>query len=41
MKTMLIAFAACLVLAVAADFALDRIGFTSVERQSAQSVRLD
>ncbi|WP_268884093.1 hypothetical protein [Jannaschia marina] len=41
MKAMLTAFAACILIAVVADIGLDRIGFTSEERQSADSVRLD
>lgn len=41
MKTMIVAFAACLLIAVVADVGLDRIGFSSAERQSADSVRLD
>lgn len=41
MKTMLIAFAACLLIAVVADIGLDRAGFTSAERQTADQVRLD
>ena len=41
MKTMLAAFAVCLLIAVVADFGLDRAGFTSAERYTAPSVRLD
>ncbi|SDY40514.1 hypothetical protein SAMN05444004_101368 [Jannaschia faecimaris] len=41
MKTMFIAFAAALLIAVVADVGLDRIGFSSAERQSTDSVRLD
>lgn len=41
MKTMLIAFAACLLIGVVADIGLDRVGFTSAERQTADQVRLD
>ena len=35
MKTMLLAFAACIAIAVGADFALDEIGFSAAERTSA------
>jgi hypothetical protein len=42
MRVMLIAFLAIAVITVAADFALDEIGFSSSERLSAgDSVRLD
>ncbi|MEM7491280.1 MAG: hypothetical protein AAF390_19375 [Pseudomonadota bacterium] len=42
MKAMLTAFAACLVIAVVADIGLDRIGFSSADRQSSpDTVRLD
>ncbi|MEM8852036.1 MAG: hypothetical protein AAGE03_18610 [Pseudomonadota bacterium] len=42
MKAMLIAFAACIVIAVVADFGLDRMGFSSSEQQSSpDTVRLD
>jgi hypothetical protein len=42
MRTMFAAFAACLVIAVVADQWLDRIGFTSAERQTTpEAVRLD
>lgn len=41
MRVMLTAFAAALLIAVLADVGLDRIGFSSAERQSAPSVRLD
>ncbi len=42
MKAMIIAFAAIAVIAVAADMGLDRYaGFSSKDRQSAASVRLD
>jgi hypothetical protein len=41
MKTMFIAFAACLIIAVVADVGLDQIGFASSERQSTSAVRLD
>ena len=41
MKTMLIAFAAALVIAVVADVGLNNAGFTSAERQTAPHVRLD
>jgi hypothetical protein len=42
MKVMLAAFAACAIIAVAADLTLDRLGFSSAERQSSPaSVRLD
>lgn len=41
MRAQLTAIAAIALIAVAADLALDRIGFTSAERQSTASVRLD
>jgi len=41
MRAMMTAFAAMIVIAVAADFVLDRAGFSSEERQSASSVRID
>lgn len=41
MRAMLIAFLAIVVIAAAAFFGLNRIGFSSAERLSAPSVRLD
>ena len=41
MKTMLAAFATALVIAVVAQVGLQNAGFTSAERFSADSVRLD
>ena len=41
MKAMLAGFAAIIVVAVGADFALDEIGFSSEERNSGAAVRLD
>ncbi len=41
MRAMLIAFLAIVVIGVAAFFGLNQIGFSSAERQSAPSVRLD
>ena len=41
MRAMFTAFLATIVIAVGADFALDRIGFTSAEQGSSSSVRLD
>lgn len=41
MRTMLLAFAAILVIAFAADYGLDRAGFTSAERNAGANVRLD
>lgn len=42
MKAMLLAFLATAVIAVAADYGLDRYaGFSSADRGSAPSVRLD
>ena len=41
MKTMFLAFAACAVIALGADVALDEIGFSAADRTSApDSVRL-
>lgn len=40
MKVMLTGFAAIFVLAVAADFLLDEIGFSAADRLSGESVRL-
>jgi len=40
MRVMLLAFAATIVIAVAADFALDRAGFSAAEQASSPSVRL-
>ena len=41
MRVMLYGFAAVLVIAAASDFVLDQIGFSSEERQSGASTRLD
>ena len=41
MKAMLAAFAATILIAVAADFALDRAGFSAAERTTSPSVRLE
>jgi len=41
MKVMLLAFLACAALTVGAYFALQQIGFSSADRSSAPSVRLD
>ncbi|WP_281347161.1 hypothetical protein [Tritonibacter litoralis] len=41
MKVMLAGFAAIAIIAVAADFVLDEIGFASAERQSGANVRLE
>jgi len=41
MKSMYLAFVAIVVLALAADFALDRAGFSSQEVASGPAVRLD
>lgn len=41
MKAMWIAFVVALLVAVAADFGLDYVGFSASERQSSPSVRLD
>ena len=41
MRTMLLAFAAILVIAFASDYGLDRAGFTSAERNAGANVRLD
>ena len=41
MKTMIFAFAVCILLSVIADVGLDQLGFSSEEQQSAASVRLD
>lgn len=41
MKAMYIAFAAIVVIAVGADFALDHIGFSSQDQFSGPDVRLD
>lgn len=41
MKVMLLAFLTAAALAVAADFALDRAGFSSQEAASGPTVRLD
>ena len=40
MRTMLLALAAIVVIAVGAHFALDRIGFSSAERNAGDNVRL-
>lgn len=41
MKSMLLAFAAIIVLSVGANFALSQMGFGSGDRQSGAAVRLD
>lgn len=42
MRMMLAAFASVIVIAFAADFGLDQVGFSSADRQSSpSSVRLD
>ena len=41
MRTMLAAFATAIAIAVVAQIGLDRAGFSSAERQTAPSVRLD
>lgn len=41
MKAMLTGFAAMLVIAVAAQFILDEVGYSSQERFSGSAVRLD
>lgn len=41
MRTMLTAFIATVVIAVGADVALDRIGWSSAQQGSSSSVRLD
>ena len=41
MRVMAIAFATVIVIAFAADYGLDRIGFSAAEQQSSPSVRLD
>lgn len=41
MKAMMLAFIACALIAVAADFGLDYAGFSAADRQSGASVRLD
>lgn len=41
MRVMLTAFAATIVIAALADLALDQIGFSSQDRYSSESVRLD
>jgi hypothetical protein len=41
MKTMILAFVAVIGIAFGADYALDRIGFSSADRTSADSVRLN
>jgi hypothetical protein len=41
MRAMLTAFLAIVVIAVAADFGLNRAGFTSQDVQSSPNVRLD
>ncbi len=40
MKAMLAGFAAIVVIAVAADFTLEQMGFASADRQSGAAVRL-
>ncbi len=41
MRVMFIAFATTIVIAFVADFVLDQIGFSSQERQTAESVRVE
>ena len=41
MKAMIIAFIAVAAIAVAADVALDRIGFSAEDRTAGSAVRLD
>lgn len=41
MKAMFIAFAAIILIAIAADYGLERAGFSTQEKQAAPSVRLD
>ena len=41
MKAMLTAFAAIAIIAVAADYGLDQVGFSSADRTSGTAVRLD
>ena len=41
MKAMFIAFAAIIIIAVAADLILDQIGFSSMERTAGVNVQLD
>ena len=41
MKPMLVGFAAIIVIAIAASFALDNAGFSSREQHSGAAVRLD
>lgn len=40
MKTMLVAFAATIVIAVVADFGLDYAGFSAAEQTTGNAVRL-
>ncbi len=41
MRPMLLAFAATIVIAIAADFGLQQAGFSSAEQGSTSAVRLD
>lgn len=41
MKAMLSGFAAAILIAIAASFVLDEIGFSAAERQSGGAVRLN
>lgn len=41
MRVMFLAFAAVIVIAVLANLGLERAGFSSADRQAADSVRLD
>ena len=41
MKAMLAAFAAIVIIAIAADFGLERAGFSSADRTTGAAVRLD
>ena len=41
MKSMLLAFLAIIVIAVAADFALDHVGFSTASRTVGDAVRVD
>ena len=41
MKAMLAAFAAIAIIAIAAEYGLDRIGFSAADRTTGDAVRLD
>lgn len=41
MKAMLAAFAAIVIIAIAADFGLEQAGFSAAERTTGAAVRLD